>query len=64
MFYFLADAKGIKVGGVKVKAPKIPLGPKISLPKGPRFPVILPIPIFLPVGGFRRLNNNESKVVL
>lgn len=45
------DAKGIKIGGFKAPKP-IPV-PRPSIPK-PSIPLIVPVPIILPVGGFGR----------
>jgi len=55
------DAKGIKIGGFKAPKP-IPV-PRPSIPK-PSIPLIVPVPIILPVGGFGRnyyVNRNSSK---
>ena len=60
-FLFL-DAKGIKIGGFKAPKPRISV-PKPSISR-PSIPLIVPVPIILPVGGFGRnyyVNKNSSK---
>ena len=56
------DAKGIKIGGFKAPKPRISV-PKPSISR-PSIPLIVPVPIILPVGGFGRnyyVNKNSSK---